>query len=52
MNGIVTGGWGFVLAAYIVTGTALVSYALYAMRDYRKRVAFRTALNGSKKGAS
>ena len=52
MNGIVTGGWNFVLAAYIVTGTALISYSIYAISDFRKRMANRDTLNRIVKGTS
>lgn len=52
MNGIVTGGWNFVLAAYIVTGTVLISYSFYAIRDFHKRIANREALTSNSKGVS
>lgn len=28
MNGVVTGGWGFVIAAYSVTGAVLLLYGV------------------------
>jgi len=28
MNGVITGGWNYVVAAYAVTGTALIVYGV------------------------
>jgi CcmD family protein len=35
MNGVVVGGWEFVIAAYAVTGLALFGYAIWLVRKYR-----------------
>ena len=32
MNGLVTGGWGFVWAAYIVTAAIYISYSVATIR--------------------
>jgi len=42
MNGILTGGWNFVLAAYIVSGTILIAYSIHAINSFRKAMAART----------
>ena len=52
MNGIVTGGWNFVLAAYIVTGTVLVAYSIHTIRELRQKLQIRTALTRVTKGTS
>lgn len=52
MNGILTGGWSFVLAAYIVSGAILVAYSIHAITDFRRSMAKRTALTASTKGVS
>lgn len=41
MNGIVTGGWNFVLAAYLISGATLLTYSIYAISDFRKAMANR-----------
>jgi hypothetical protein len=41
MNGIVTGGWNFVLAAYIVSATILIAYSVHAISGLRKAMAAR-----------
>ena len=28
MNGVITGGWNFVIAAYSITGIGLIAYAV------------------------
>jgi len=28
MNGVITGGWNFVIAAYSITGVALITYTI------------------------
>jgi hypothetical protein len=52
MNGIVTGGWSFVVAAYTVSGAILLAYAIHAIVDFRTSMAKRAALNQSMKGIS
>jgi hypothetical protein len=52
MNGIVTGGWNFVLAAYIVTGTVLVAYSIHTIHELRQKLAIRAALISVTKGTS
>jgi hypothetical protein len=52
MNGIVTGGWNFVLAAYIVTGTVLVAYSIHTIRELRQKLQIREALTRVTKGTS
>jgi hypothetical protein len=52
MNGIVTGGWNFVLAAYIVTGSVLVAYSIHTIRELRQKLQIREALNRVTKGTS
>jgi hypothetical protein len=52
MNGIVAGGWSFVLAAYIVSGTILVAYSIHAISDFRRSMANRAALTHNTKGVS
>jgi heme exporter protein D len=52
MNGIVTGGWSFVWAAYTVSATILVAYSIHVISDFRKSMAKRAALTGNTKGAS
>jgi hypothetical protein len=52
MNGILTGGWNFVLAAYIVSGTILLAYSIHAITDFRRSIAKRAALTNSTKGVS
>jgi hypothetical protein len=52
MNGIVTGGWNFVLAAYIVTGTVLVAYSIHTIRELRQKLAIRETLTRVTKGTS
>jgi len=42
MNGVVTGGWGFVWAAYSLTAAALLLYGvtlITRLREERSRVA-------------
>jgi len=39
MNGILTGGWNFVLAAYLVSGTILIAYSIHAINGLRKAMA-------------
>jgi hypothetical protein len=41
MNGIVTGGWNFVLAAYLISGAILLTYSIYAISAFRKAIAAR-----------
>jgi hypothetical protein len=41
MNGIVTGGWNFVLAAYIVSGTILIAYSIRVINGFRSAMAAR-----------
>jgi hypothetical protein len=48
MNGIVTGGWNFVVAAYAISGGILLAYSIHAFRDFRKSIANRLALTNSK----
>ena len=48
MNGIVSGGWNFVLAAYIVSGTILLAYSIDAINDFRKAMANRSTKGLSK----
>lgn len=43
MNGILSGGWSFVLAAYLVSGAILLMYSVYAIRDFRRAMAMRNA---------
>jgi hypothetical protein len=43
MNGIVTGGWSFVLAAYIVSGAILITYSIYVISDFRNAMAARAS---------
>lgn len=38
MNGILNGGWNFVLAAYLVTGAILAIYSIYAVNEFRRRM--------------
>ena len=52
MNGIVTGGWNFVLAAYIVTGTVLAAYSIHTIRELRQKLEIRAALTRVTKGTS
>lgn len=52
MNGIVTGGWSFVVAAYAVSGAILLAYSIYAISDFRRSISKRAALNNSTKGVS
>jgi hypothetical protein len=35
MNGVVQGGWGFVWAAYAVTGAVFILYSLSVVWRYR-----------------
>ena len=35
MNGMVTGGWGFVTAAYTITVLALIVYGVYLVTSLR-----------------
>ena len=35
-EGVVTGGWGYVVAAYGITSAALVIYALSLIRTLRR----------------
>ena len=44
MNGILTGGWSFVWAAYSVTATILAAYSIHTILEFRR--------NASKKAAS
>jgi len=37
MQGVVTGGWGFVIAAYSITGIALFGYAAWLIQKNRER---------------
>jgi len=48
MNGILTGGWNFVLAAYIVSGAILITYSIYAITEFRKAMAVRDSKGTSK----
>jgi len=43
MNGIVSGGWNFVLAAYLISGAILLTYSIYAISDFRKAMAARNS---------
>lgn len=35
MQGVIVGGWGFVIAAYAVTGAGLLGYGIWLVRRYR-----------------
>jgi len=37
MNGILNGGWNFVLAAYLVSGAILIIYSIHAVTEFRRR---------------
>jgi hypothetical protein len=52
MNGILTGGWSFVVAAYAVSGGILLAYSLYAITDFRRSILKRAALTDNTKGVS
>ena len=52
MNGIVTGGWSFVVAAYAVSGAILLAYSIYAISGFRRSISKRAALNSITKGVS
>jgi len=41
MNGIVAGGWNFVLAAYLVSAVILIAFSIYTVSDFRKSMANR-----------
>ena len=43
MNGILNGGWNFVLAAYIVSGAILITYSVYAISEFRTAMAARAS---------
>jgi heme exporter protein D len=36
MNGTITGGWGFVVAAYTISAAMLVGYAFHAIASLRR----------------
>jgi len=36
MNGMVAGGWGYVVAAYAITTAILASYAIHAIAELRR----------------
>ena len=38
MSGMVTGGWNFVIAAYVISAFVLGGYALRVLRDHVSRV--------------
>jgi heme exporter protein D len=42
MNGVVSGGWGFVWAAYGISALFLVTYAVHTITDFRKRSSQRS----------
>src|SRR3954453_7032622 len=37
MNGILNGGWNFVVAAYLVSGAILTIYSIHAVTEFRRR---------------
>jgi len=37
MNGILNGGWNFVLAAYLISAAILTVYSIYAVNEFRRR---------------
>jgi len=37
MNGILSGGWNFVLAAYLISGAILTIYSIHVVTDFRRR---------------
>jgi hypothetical protein len=47
MNGIVSGGWNFVVAAYAISGGILLAYSIHAISDFRKSLSNRLALFNS-----
>jgi hypothetical protein len=42
MNGILNGGWNFVLAAYLISGAILAVYSIHAISEFRRRTASST----------
>ena len=36
MNGVVQGGWGFVIAAYSITGVGLIAYTVRVLLGLRE----------------
>jgi hypothetical protein len=44
-GGVVTGGWGFVWAAYLVTGAAFLIYGMILVVNLRQEIA-RAEKNG------
>lgn len=52
MNGIVTGGWSFVVAAYSISGGILLAYSVYAISDFRKGISNRLAMTNRTKRVS
>ncbi len=44
MNGILTGGWSFIWAAYGLSATILVAYSIHTISDFRRSMAKRAAL--------
>ncbi|MEO8033532.1 MAG: hypothetical protein ABI837_03815 [Acidobacteriota bacterium] len=45
MNGILSGGWSFVYAAYGVSALFLVTYSVHTINDFRRSAAKRAARN-------
>lgn len=52
MNGIVSGGWSFVWAAYLVTASILIAYSIHTVRAFRRSVAKRALTDSTKGGAA
>ena len=50
MNGIVSGGWNFVIAAYGVTALILVAFTINAIGALRANIAKRDAKTSASKG--
>jgi len=46
MTGVVHGGWGFVTAAYVITGVILTSYVVSVFARYRAERARQTRDSG------
>lgn len=50
MNGIVSGGWNFVIAAYGVTAFILVAYTINTLGALRASIAKRDSKPSTSKG--
>jgi|KBSMisStaDraftv2_1062788.scaffolds.fasta_scaffold5327362_2 hypothetical protein len=42
MNGILNGGWDFVVAAYVISGAILAIYSIHTFLKFRQLVAGNT----------